>query len=90
MDDDYVPSDQLRIKKGTLFLVVLITSVVCVIGGVMVRPLLRACRRMLLEVIKEEVTEWSWMLAEDSQDRANEPTTPWRVASSRGAGRQGG
>ena len=68
MDDEYVPSDQLRIKKGTLFLVVLVTSVVCVIGGVMGHDLFSEPVVVMPapEVIKEELTESELrMLAED-------------------------
>ena len=68
MDDEYVPSDQLRIKKGTLFLVVLVTSVVCVIGGVLGHDLFSEPVVVMPapEVIKEELTEAELrMLAED-------------------------
>ena len=69
MDDDYVPSDRGRgIKKGTLFLVVLVTSVVCVIGGVMGHDLFSEPVVVMPapEVIKESLTESELrMLAED-------------------------
>ena len=68
MDDEYVPSDQLRIKKGTLILLVLITAVVCVIGGVLGHQVLSEPVVVMPapEVIKEELTEAELrLLAED-------------------------
>lgn len=79
MQDDYVPSNQVRIKKSTLFLTLLLTAAVCVFGGIVGHDLLSEPVVVIPapEVIKEELTEAELrMLAEDfvktEAERAND------------------
>jgi len=68
MEDDYVPSNQIRIKKSSVFLAVAITAIIGVLGGVVGHDMFAEPVVVMPapEVIKEELTEAELrMLAED-------------------------
>ena len=59
MEDEYVPSNQIRIKKSSVFLAVTITAIIGVIGGVVGHDMFAEPVVVMPapEVIKEELTE---------------------------------
>ena len=59
MEDEYVPSNQIRIKKSSIFLAVTITAIIGVIGGVVGHDMFAEPVVVMPapEVIKEELTE---------------------------------
>jgi hypothetical protein len=68
MEDEYVPSNQIRIKKSTAFAMILIASIMGVIGGTIAYDMFAEPVVVMPapEVIKEELTESELrMLAKD-------------------------
>jgi len=68
MEDEYVPSNQVQIKKSTVFIAIALTAIIGVFGGVLGHDMLSEPVVVMPapEVIKEELTEAELrMLAED-------------------------